>query len=185
MNINRRGFLHALAAGVAIVSAPILLDASGVALVAPTTLINPHQKYIDALALFDKCVEINRQLPLIELHSKFDGKNYMGKDISTDLHSAVDSLFEYLHTNFAIPENTAEDCLACSHVLGRFKINNEYLPMASIEDFRKIPPTVIETVWPIAAMRFILRDYGMNINHRKLTQFKTFHERYGRLVIQD
>ncbi len=116
MSLTRRGFLQVLAAGAAVVSVPILLDGN----VASAAIINPNQKYIDALALFDKGVEIYENI-IPTLPDYFSNK-LLYKAGTPELHQAIDNLFEYIHSNFAIPDNSKEQCDECSNVLGNYNI---------------------------------------------------------------
>ena len=89
------------------------------------------------------------------------------------LHTHFDALLAYLHANFTTAV-TDENLLAAKDVLRS----------TDIEGWRKVPPTVIDAVYPIALARMALKFDAMPINPNKLTEFDKFHKRHGALIIQ-
>lgn len=83
-----------------------------------------------------------------------------------------DALLTYVHANFTT-EMTDTNLFAA----------NDVLRTMDIEGWRKIPPTVIDAVYPIALARMALRFDKLPIIPSKLKEFDTFHKRYGRLII--
>lgn len=89
------------------------------------------------------------------------------------LHTHFDALLAHLHANFTTAVTDAN-----------MSATKDVLRTMDIEGWRKIPPTVIDAVYPIALARMALRFDELPIQPSKLTEFDTFHKRYGALIIQ-
>ncbi len=123
--------------------------------------INPHQKYIDALRMMDETIAL----------SKDPGKR-------KEMHASWDRLFEYMYDHFEAPAVNSENFAALRNILQR-KYSEETL----LAELRKIPPTIIDAVWPVAVAACLLREYQLPIIARDLTTYKEFHNRYGALIL--
>ena len=88
------------------------------------------------------------------------------------LHTNFDALLKHLHANFTTEVTDANIALTV-----------DVLKSADIEGWRRIPPTVIDAVYPIALARMALKYDELPLRPTKLKQFDTFHERYGVLII--
>ncbi len=174
--MDRRNFIRGLLGTMAMAMAPI------------AAVAGPYQKYHTALGMFDELVEANQQRRVIQgfMPETFDYKqDHEMKDL---LHVRLDALLEFVHANFAIPDPNNKDAHRATAKVLRGSYDekwNRILEAPLEEQFRKIPPVLMEEVWPIAMMKLILWDYGMPINHRKLKQFKTFHDRYAHYILHD
>ena len=66
---------------------------------------------------------------------------------------AGDRLFEYILANFPAPTESTfdEDVASCQEILN--------MPASEIEEkLYKIPPVILDNVWPIAIARFLIRE---------------------------
>ncbi len=163
MKMTRRGFLGALVAGLAVAAVPALMPTDALA----ALVVNPNQKYIDALGMYDEAVALGREFKLT-------------KDATTgvQMHEAVDRLFTHIFATFDAPERTKENHRAVSDML-------KHYDATVAAQFRKVPPVVSDVVWPVMAMKSLLCDYALPVDHRKLTIFTEFHARYGTFIIDD
>ncbi len=148
--MNRRGFLRSLGA-----LATVAASAAATAAV-PNILFNPN-KYAESLRLLDLAVAAKDDGPLCI--------------------SIFDQLFVYLRANFAAPEATEANILACKVMLNN---TNEELEVA----IRKIPPLVADEIYPIALTRQALKNYALPLNPTKMKEFNWFHKTYGKIIIQ-
>lgn len=149
--MNRRGFLKSLGA-----LATVAASAAATAAV-PNILLGPN-KYAESLRLLDLAVE--------------------AKDDVLLCTSRFDELFVYLRTNFAAPEPTEANILACKVML---KNTNEELEVA----IRKIPPLVADAIYPIALTRQALTSYALPLHPARMKEFEWFHKAYGKIILQD
>jgi len=186
--MDRRQFIQTTMAVAAAAAVPFAVHAMSVHDEVPIEQTevpkkNPYQRYVTALALFDELVGIHWKLEEEPKGSE------AGKVLYEDLHAKIDELFGYVHENFVIPSRGNKAARRQIKVMFQggyedpdtkkwIKVDNSY------ETFRKVPPVIMEEVWPPMMMKLILRDYGMPINHRKMPQFKTFHDRYGFLILE-
>lgn len=176
--MNRRNFTRGLLGAMAMAMAPI------------AAVAGPYQKYHTALKMFDDVVEANNQRRVVDGMHRGEVYSWQIESEARDLiHVRLDALLEFVHANFVIPDPNNKDAhRATGEVLRGFQYDKNWnrIDGPNVEDeFRKIPPVIMEEVWPIAMMRLILRDYGMPINHRKLKQFKAFHDRYAYYILND
>jgi hypothetical protein len=112
---------------------------------------------------------------------------------SEEAVAAFDHLFHYIHTNWqqpvtanpvdtqllTFPQMTAankHEYIDCREML-RMK-QEEFV--AKLES---LPPHFQEYLFPVAVARYMLRELAMPINHRKSTQFREFHRRYGNMIL--
>lgn len=102
-----------------------------------------------------------------------------------DNHIIVGDIIEYFHQNFADPTvmyaNHESDTFhrLCDDVRQMLK----YPSNPNFESMiYSIPPAFAALIFPIAVMRYILRDLNININPQKC-HFKLFYEMYGELVL--
>lgn len=121
----------------------------------------------------------------------------------------MDQLLEYMHANFEAPptanlnyvsgttwteerradENRryaiyqSEDMKKyrdeIEHILTKGGLNQEFLGY-----LETLPPYYSEVAFPVAVIRYMLRDLQMPINHRKSKHFSEFHNRYGMLILE-
>lgn len=94
------------------------------------------------------------------------------KDDVKACNARFDDLLRYLHTNFTTEYN-AKTAAA----------SREVLQSSDTAGWRKIPPTVIDEVYPVALARMALKFDALPLNPSKLSEFDNFHRRYGRLII--
>lgn len=177
--MDRRDFLRSSLAGIAAISIPFAASAitqatAGAGIenaVVPTIATNPHQHIIDALRLYD---EVLASYARAKGRAAFTGLPQ--PELIKQMHVAVDDLFRHIYSTFHydITEETVQ-------VMHKMLTTREI----SETDLRKIPPTVIESAWPILAMKMLLRDRQMPINHRTLETFKEFRDKYGILILHD
>ncbi len=160
MLIQRRAFLGAMGVALAGLTIPIIADKLIPAAIAAPVIepvVATESKYVVALRMMDGVIAA-RQHPVI-------------------MHPRMDALFDYIHTNFDEPVYNAESRAASKDLLCNYGYNTD-------EMIRKVPPVIIDAVWPIAVMKLLLRDYALPLNHRKLTSFKMFHDRYGKFILE-
>lgn len=97
-----------------------------------------------------------------------------------------DMVFGYIHANFDVPETSTIDdvnhpeVVACRDIL----INRR----AAYQNMRKIPPVILETVFPVAVAAFMIADHngalGLPIQPVMTKQFREFYDRYGFMIIE-
>lgn len=98
-------------------------------------------------------------------------------------NDAWDHLFTYIHANWAAPSQIVDT---------EFKVGvfdcRAMLAMGTAEleaKLASLPPYFSETIFPAAVARYMLGCIHLNlpINHTKLTTFREFHNRYGRIIL--
>ena len=89
-----------------------------------------------------------------------------------DCNEKFNDLLRYLHTNFKT-EYTEKTAAAA----------REVLRSTDTAGWRKVPPTVIDEVYPVALARMALKFDEMPLQPSILPEFDRFHERYGRLIV--
>jgi hypothetical protein len=103
-----------------------------------------------------------------------------------DNHLIVNEICEYFHQNFADPTimyaNIHSDTFKrlCSDVKD-ILMHPCSLRFASM--VKAIPPEFAALVWPVAVMRYILRDLNVNVNPNKIGGFRLFFNMYGRIIL--
>ena len=93
-----------------------------------------------------------------------------------NLHVAFDKVLEYIHNNFDRPVATPENI----EIL-KTKIVN-VSPTFEQYDVTIVPPTIPEELWPLAVVKYALKQGGLPLDASKLTQFEVFHRRYGEII---
>jgi hypothetical protein len=152
----RRDFLKMLAMAAVMPAMPAV--AQQFAPAAP--VVHPYQKYIDALALYDKAVET--------LHAK------AGIEV---LAPQANELFVFMMDNFTPPEYTAEERQLVKDFL-------DVRSQSSVhERLRSVPPNFAEKVWPIAVTKALLSEHRMPLNAKTMPGFDLFVERYKEIII--
>jgi hypothetical protein len=150
----RRDFLKALAMAAV---APTLMAQSGQAMAA----VNPHQKYIDALVLFDNVIA---------------SKVHDDPAVSTP---EMEKLFSFLMANFAKP--STDDTVFADQV--KELLNGP--PKKSLDSsLRHIPPKVAEIMWPVVAAKALLSEHKVRFTVRGLPSFIEFSDRYRYFIVQ-
>jgi hypothetical protein len=127
-----------------------------------------YEKYVDALKLMDATIAANKDEDRKGVSEKWD------------------ELYTFIHANFIVPDSAK----------GGFEFKAEYdlcrplidgtfaAPSAELEEqIRKIPPVILEVVWPVAIARYLLRDVRIVWDHRKSSTFTEFHHRYGNMIL--
>ena len=96
-------------------------------------------------------------------------------------NDAFDHILVYIHTNWIAPSAIVDT---------EFKVNvfdcREMLRMRrdELEDkLASLPPYFSEVIFPIAVARYMLGDLALPIDHRKVTAFREFHNRYGSIIL--
>ena len=109
-------------------------------------------------------------------------------------NDAWDHIFAYIHANWAAPDTAIAPGTAIRDYPridtdeGKIAVFdcNAMLMMPHEEFVAKLellPPYFSEVVFPIAVGRYMLRDLALAINHRTLTTFTEFHNRYGAIIL--
>lgn len=128
-----------------------------------------HEKYIHALQLMDDTIA--------------------SKDVDDLMHSNCDLCFNYIYLNFAEPNTSAANDVVSVEDrkrdldLCRPLIDGTYKTGEMEDVLRRIPPILLDEVWPVAILRFMLRDQRLRIDHRKLKIFKEFYNRYSVMIL--
>lgn len=170
--MNRRDFLRSALAGAMVVAMPTLAAATIQAAVTPIPFVDPNQHIIDALRLYDEFLAAGAKSAG---RKAFTGT--LDQALNDEMHHAFDRMFEHIFATFK-HEKTEETFLVVRDMLrGENPIDEAKL--------RKVPPVVIESAWPVAMVKIILRDRAMPINHRQLKTFKRFHDTYGDYILSD
>lgn len=141
----RRDFLKALAVVAASAAVP--------SFAAP---VNPHQKYIDALALFDNVVEYGQQAKAIS--PSFFGPQWDG------LSEKIDVLYGHINQHFMAPDYSQELMDAAAAVLKRS-------PREDADKLRSMPPQYAEMLWPFIATRLLLAYHKLPANPKASPEF--------------
>lgn len=103
-----------------------------------------------------------------------------------DNHAIVSEICEYFHQNFADPTvmyaNHESDTFhrLCDDVNKMLKYPSNAMFELMV---KSIPPAFASLVFPIAVMRYILRDLKVDINPKKCTGFRLFFEAYGVIIL--
>ncbi len=105
-----------------------------------------------------------------------------------------DHLYTYIHANWAPPvsakvegkqdwesfaETKRNEIIDCRNMLA---MSYEELE----EKLQTLPPYFLEHIFPVAVARYLLNSYGgkcIPVNHRQVTTFKEFHERYSYMIL--
>lgn len=133
-----------------------------------------YENYFDALGLLDKFLAVATP-----------------EANTPAAHEAYDDLFVFIYDNFAIPESAFRaPALTAEHPehAAAKPIYDKTYPGCSAEfeaALRSIPPVFPETVWPVAVLRFIMRDKELSLNHRELKTFTTMRDRYWNIMMAD
>jgi len=111
-------------------------------------------------------------------------------------NDAWDHLFTYIHANWARPDTAmADGDIVCSYptitsVQGKVDVFDCRVMLAMGRDdleakLASLPPYFSETIFPVAVARYMLGGIHLNlpIQHRELTTFHEFHNRYGRIIL--
>ena len=154
--LTRRRFLQSIIASVAVIAMPTIASA----IVAPVA--NPYQKHIDALRMADELIAMSK---MEEMHS-----------MKAQFHKSVDDLLNHMHDTFDAPAFSIENKKLMQTVLANYRTDG-------ISAIRRVPPTIVDAIWPVMMMKMLLCDYRLPIDHRKLTAFREFHNRYGELIV--
>jgi hypothetical protein len=125
------------------------------------TDINPHQKYIDALALYDAVIT-----------------SHTNGDPSDVLHAHWEDMFVFMLNNFQKPEITPE---MRRHWNEQFNLNGNYYPMA--DRLRVLPPVFIECIWPLAAFKALLTEHQIPLVTRFSPSCGKFIDIYQTIIV--
>jgi hypothetical protein len=168
--MNRREFLFGVAAVAVVAAVP------GIS-IAQVEVVDEFAKYRESLRLMDLALELKGKFPLEPY--EFPGHRGMAAKQDTPqmniFHSRTDTLLAYMHANFPVPAKTTEEKEMVVKIL--YWSSSENLKSYE-EALRSLPPEFAEIIFPVAVVRFILRDQNMPLNHRRLKEFKPFCDRY-------
>lgn len=156
-DITRRTFL-AVTATLA-VSATLMPSAEAAATqsAAPTV---PQNKYKETIRLFDRCVA-----------SISDTR---------ECNARMSVLLAYMRENFSAPPRRSSPECAALVAQTRVMLKNP-LDIAGI---RGIPPSVADSIYPIAIVALGLRSYNFPLDTALLRdEWNHFHDSYGHLII--
>ena len=138
----------------------------------------PHHVYIlDILALCGAARLYQERYKVVNnKHVRIDTDS-MSPTCAVDI---FDHALEYMHEHFPRPEKTDEvfkmDVNDCNALL--------CMPMDEfVAKLKTLPPYFRDTLFPIAVARYILREAWMPVDHRKMQQWREFHNRYGAIVL--
>lgn len=154
----RRDFLKALA----FVAAAAAVPSMATPVIQP--VINPHQKYIDALALFDAVVL-----------AKANNAD------ATEMNKHCCTVMSFVMDNFARPVDDEETVEQIKHLLNTTSIGSA---AQCKEQIRKVPPDLAEAIWPIALTKALLADERITMNPKMNPAFAEFIEVYKPLIIR-
>lgn len=116
-------------------------------------------------------------------------KQRIGIATREQANAVFDHLFAYIHVNWAAPSTATGDHWTQLSGDARAELVDckDMLQMGPAEIEAKLetlPPYFTEAVFPVAVARFLLRELALPINHRELTTFKEFHNRYGFMILE-
>lgn len=165
----RRNFLKALA--LAAVAPTLAVHAETI-----IPVVNPHQKYIDALVLFDKAIEINKSFT-------WAGR---GTEQYTDQHREhvklvsehMNELFAFLMANFVKPN--PGDMVFQKQVR---ELLETQMPESLDSRLRSLPPKVAEMMWPVAVAKSLLSEHKVRVAVPHMPAFGEFVEHYKQFII--
>jgi hypothetical protein len=150
----RRNFLKALA--LAAVAPALVVHTDPV-----TAAVNPHQKYIDALELFDNAIAANKSSNDVKVVS-----------------AEMDKLYAFLMANF--PKPTPGDQNFRKQV-------RELLEVRSAESLdsrlRHVPPQIAEMMWPVAVCKSLLNEHKVRVAGEYMPAFHEFINDYKWFII--
>jgi len=151
--MQRRNFLKALA----LAAGATALIHAGPVVAAP----HPHQKFIDALALFDNTIAVNKA----------------SKEVN-DISFAMNELFAFMMANFAKP--TPGDQEFTKQVLHLLETQS---PESMDSRLRHVPPQIAEMIWPVAAAKALLSEHKTRVDARIMPAFSVFIKHYKEFII--
>jgi hypothetical protein len=158
----RREFLQALAmAAIVPTIAMVATPAHAVAEVLPVVVVNPNQKFIDALALYDR---------VIAAHQAKAG-HYV-------VHKRVDDMLEYVLANFEKPVLNATNLAVVADIL-------DDRTRASSARLREVEPYLSEVAWPVAAMKSFLSEYRIPLSPKTSKRFADYVDQYKEIIISN
>lgn len=98
----------------------------------------------------------------------------------------INEICEYFHQNFADP-TVMYSSIGCETFNRLAKDVREVLMHPSDSRFqsmvKSIPPAFAALIFPVAVMRYILRDLKANFNCSKCAGFRLFYDMYGAIVL--
>lgn len=145
----------------------------------------PYAKHIHVLHLLSTIPPVVPRIP---------GEPFVPRMTPQQAAAAWDHMFTYIHANWAIPKSYANGMLcdvpveARVEAMAAVKDCGSLLSMPAVEFVAKLsslPPFFSEYCFPIAVARFMLRESGIDLNHRATTTFTEFHNRYGYIILAD
>jgi len=167
MELNRRDFLRITLVTAAAASMPALASIS------PLPESNPNDYLQEAIRLYDEVIAAVRNR---RRYYEITGKNNPSMNDAID--KATDALFTHVFKTFQYQED--EETFNAVQVILDDKDGD-----ALEAKIRKIPPVILESAWPVAAMKTLLRKHEAPINHRRINTFGTFVSRYGEMILAD
>lgn len=171
----RRNFLKALAAAVLMPSMVVNATPAPIA-------INPHQKYIDALALYDVAVAVNTQYRANLVAHPLNPDQVEVSDALVQEHG--NTFLAFLMANFQKPPARGEPEFEYEReqvmlILDMNHTTNK--PCAAL--LRNVPPKVAEVAWVIAAVKSLLSEQRMYLIPPKCPAFAEFVAQYREIII--
>jgi hypothetical protein len=113
------------------------------------------------------------------------------------MHEQVEECLLFMNTNFASPSNpptrreideyrTFIDGGYWDTIQRGLHDQLVWIPSKTLEYLRQAPRDIVESLYPIAMVKWWLRDMALPIRHRSLNdQFHIFHQRYGHMMLND
>ena len=93
----------------------------------------------------------------------------------SEVNSRFDQLLSHLKKNFAAPEFNQSNIDATVQLLAN---------PSDIAGIRGIPPSVADSIYPIALAKLGLKEYQLALDPSKMKEFDWFHSTYGRLILE-
>ena len=153
--MQRRKFLKALA--LAAVAPTLMATAEPVA----AAIVIPNQKFIDALALFDKAITAIKSSNDVKFVS-----------------AEMNNLYAFLMENFTKP--VPGDTVFRQQVVELLEIESE----ESLDSrLRYVPPKLAEMIWPVAAAKSLLSEHRANVAVTHMPAFSEFVAHYKWFII--
>ncbi len=113
-------------------------------------------------------------------------------DTTKDADNSVilNEICEYFHQHFANPNDMYsqvgnETCKRlCADVRSLLMSTGRDRAVEFKTKLFSMPPEFAALVWPIAVMRYILRDLNITVNPRKCAGMKLFFDAYGFIILR-
>jgi len=155
MNNTRRGFIAGLLAALAI----------GPAVAGPYNHIEVAlRKYKNILDHIDDA-------------TMFTKTEYTYLNATAQGNALVDDLLNYMMTTFVMPTDSQAEFVECGRL---FREGAQ----ETAQELWNIPPTLLETIIPVAIMRDMMGFQKLSVNPSKMPSWDKFAEKYQDLILR-